>query len=405
MSISKHWHRPTDWNSRPLGTDPQYLSIIRDPDIWHPRKGLAAIFGRGVGPLIEPTYRLIEQRYQPGRTVVAASSLALGARLAQERLGVPTATIHLQPSVMRTVYDLPRLPGLAIPAWMPHPIKRALWRAIDRLVIDPIVAPSVNDLRRELGLPPLRNLLDRWWHSPELVIGLWSDWFAAVQPDWPPQTRLVGFPLYDPARLASMPPDLQDWLDAGTPPVVFTAGSAMVHARRFFSESARACASLECRGLLLTRFAEQIPQRLPPTVRHVPYAPLGLLLRRCAAVVHHGGIGTSSQALHAGLPQLIVPMSHDQFDNAQRVRRLGTGHALPARAYRARRVARVLHELINQSGVKDRARHLAGRLCTSGRSALDVAAQLIEDLIPQTEPLSEPSASSLPDGRAQCCQK
>ncbi|WP_428940427.1 glycosyltransferase [Fontivita pretiosa] len=367
----------------PLGTDSQYQSIIRDPDIWHPRKGFAAIFSRAVGPLIEMTYRLIEQQYQPGRMVVVASSLALGARLAQEKLGVPTATVHLQPSVMRTVYDVPRLPGLVMPAWTPRGIKRAVWSLADKLVIDPVVAPPVNELRRRLGLPPVRNLLDGWWHSPARVIGLWPEWFAAVQPDWPPQTRLVGFPLFDPSGLANMPGELEDWLAAGAPPVVFTFGSAMVHGKRFFSQSAQACARLDCRGLLLTRFAEQIPRSLPPMVRHVPYAPFGLLLKRCAAVVHHGGIGTCSQALHAGLPQLIVPMSHDQFDNARRLRRLGVGRELAAGAYRAGRVARLLRELMNQPQVRDRARQVAGLLCTAGKPALDAAAQLIEDLIPQ----------------------
>ena len=88
-----------------------------------------------------------------------------------------------------------------------------------------------------------------------------------------------------------------EWLDAGEPPIAFTAGSAMVHAREFFAASIEACESLNRRGLVLTRFGDQLPRELPPSVKHVEYAPFGSLLPRCAALVHHGGIGTTAQAL------------------------------------------------------------------------------------------------------------
>src|SRR6202012_1799180 len=55
------------------------------------------------------------------------------------------------------------------------------------------------------------------------------------------------------------------------------------------------------------------------------YVPLRALLPRCAALVHHGGIGTTAEALRAGVPQVIVPLAFDQFDNAARVRALGAG--------------------------------------------------------------------------------
>ena len=78
------------------------------------------------------------------------------------------------------------------------------------------------------------------------------------------------------------------------------------------------------RGLLLSRHREHIPRTLPSDVRHVEYAPFSELLPRCAALVHHGGIGTSAQALAAGVPQLIMPMGHDQPDNSRACsRRIG----------------------------------------------------------------------------------
>ena len=112
---------------------------------------------------------------------------------------------------------------------------------------------------------------------------------------------------------------------AGEPPIVFTPGSAMYHGQDFFRASVEACKQLNRRGILLTRHAEQIPADLPATIRHFSYAPFSLLLPRAAALVHHGGIGTSAQAMAAGCRQLITPFAHDQFDNADRLRRLGEG--------------------------------------------------------------------------------
>ena len=95
---------------------------------------------------------------------------------------------------------------------------------------------------------------------------------------------------------------------------------------RAFRGRAAACERLGRRGLLLTKFANQVPTPLPAGVIHVAYAPFSELLPQCAALVHHGGIGTTAQALAAGVPQLIVPFAHDQHDNAARVSGSGAAH-------------------------------------------------------------------------------
>src|SRR5262249_47395007 len=77
--------------------------------------------------------------------------------------------------------------------------------------------------------------------------------------------------------------------------------------------------------------ADQVPAALGPDVRHFAYAPLGSLLPRSSALVHHGGVGTAAEALLAGVPQLIVPTSHDQPDNAARLERLGVAESIPSR--------------------------------------------------------------------------
>jgi UDP:flavonoid glycosyltransferase YjiC (YdhE family) len=312
-------------------------------------------------PWLRPVCDAVARLYVPGRTVVAASSPALGARLAHDWLGVPLATVHLCPAMFRSAHRAPLLPPLALPAWWPPGARRAAYRLADALVFDRLLAGPVNAARAELGLAPVRRVLDRWRHSPQCVLGLFPDWFAPPQPDWPAHTHLTGFPLFDGAALAGTPPGLEEYLDAGPPPVVFTPGTGVKQAGRFLAESVAACRRLGCRGLLLTRLAEQVPAELPPGVCHFAYAPLSRVLPRAAALVHHGGVGTLAQALAAGTPQLVVPRAHDQHDNAARLGELGVAATLRPRDYRAAAVVDALRRLLTEPAVAARCRDMARR--------------------------------------------
>ncbi len=108
-------------------------------------------------------------------------------------------------------------------------------------------------------------------------------------------------------------------------PIVFTAGTANHHGKRFFERAAHACAQLNHPGILLSTHNENFPKLLPKLVSTHNYLSLRSLLPACGAIVHHGGIGTTSQALAAATPQIITPMAFDQFDNATRVAKLGCG--------------------------------------------------------------------------------
>jgi UDP:flavonoid glycosyltransferase YjiC (YdhE family) len=110
-------------------------------------------------------------------------------------------------------------------------------------------------------------------------------------------------------------------------------------------------------------------------VRWFPYAPFSAVLPRAAAFVHHGGIGTTAQALAAGVPQLIVPLSHDQFDNAARAQRLGTARCLPARQYRAIAAAARLKALLGSTAVAQACRH-AARLIQADHPLAAACAQI-----------------------------
>jgi rhamnosyltransferase subunit B len=378
-----------------LGTADEFRAQLANPDLWHPMRAFKAVFLDNVFPATRAMYDAVVERTVPGETIVIAHTLALGARLAQEKHGTPTVTVHLSPSVFRSVHDLPRLGGSPFRNWMPIPVKRMFWKIADTVFIEPALGGPMNAIRAELGLGPIRGLIDTWWHSPLLTLGMFPDWFAAVQPDWPKCLRLMTFPLYDERGVTPMSDALKAFLDAGERPIAFTPGSAMTFGRSFFEASAETCRRLGNRGLLLTRHGEQIPPNLPPGVIHVDYAPFSELLPRCAALVHHGGVGTTAQALAAGVPQLVMPLAHDQFDNAERVRRLGVGDSIARRTYRPKAAAAKLNALLTDKHVASACRHVAARFV--GLDPLSQACDVIEELHRQSSAQSKsPLIASTP---------
>ena len=128
-------------------------------------------------------YQTIVDEVRHGSQVMVGHASAFAAWLVQERLDVPLVSLHLQPSVMQSVYDAAVLhPWLRHVNAFPIEVKRPLFRVINREA-DRVFGPAINDLRAQQGLSPVHGITSRWWHSPKRVIGLFPEWFAAPQPD------------------------------------------------------------------------------------------------------------------------------------------------------------------------------------------------------------------------------
>jgi UDP:flavonoid glycosyltransferase YjiC (YdhE family) len=217
-----------------------------------------------------------------------------------------------------------------------------------------------------------------------MVLALFSSVIAKPQPDWPPHTRVMGFPFYDRRDRAGdidlIDPALADFLEAGEPPVVFTLGSsAFWVAEDFYAESIAAARAAGVRALLLIGEERNRPAELPLDVAAFDYAPYGEVLPRARAVVHQGGIGTTAQGLRAGIPTLVVPFSHDQFDNGSRVKRIGAGRMLPRSRYNAASAARELRALLADESYTTRATEV-GRQIRAENGAV-AAADAIEEVL------------------------
>jgi rhamnosyltransferase subunit B len=331
----------------PIGTIEQFEEFSSREELWKPLQGFQVV-AEGAGEMLQPYYQAILANHEAGRTVLVYSTLVFSARIARETLGIPGVTVHLSPACFRSALEPNVTPPLPVATSFPTWWNRFVFWAADSLIIEPALGKAANPFRKSLGLGPARKILAKWMHSPDRVVGLFPRWFAPPPPDWPAQSRLAGFPLYDEADVTPLNQELEDFLKAGSPPIAFTPGSAMRHGDQFFGEAVKMCQILGLRGILLSRHREHVPENLPKEILHVEFAPFGQLLPKCAAIVHHGGIGTSAQGMAAGIPQLVTAMAHDQFDNGRRLQRLGVAEVLPARRFSARRGAEAMQRLLDQ---------------------------------------------------------
>lgn len=358
---------------------PVDMAVLDHPDLWHATRGLAVVW-QATRPAMARLPQLVEAlaREQPNeRRVLLVHPLALPeADLCRHACpGLQIAAAWLAPSNLPTVHDPLLLGPWPVPAWVPHGARRWLWRALAARFVDPVALPGLNTARVERGLVQVDSLLDYLPTIADLSLALFPDWFAAPQPDWPQPLFQAGFALYDPDPNAAPSAELRTFLDGGTPPVVFTPGTGNRQARGYFEAAAQATRALGLRAIFLTPHAEQLPATLAPDICWQAYVPLKALLPHVAALVHHGGIGTTAEALRAGRPQLLVPLAHDQFDNAARVVALGLGASLHAARVTPQRMARALQQLVGNPQVAARCVQVAARF-TQGSGVERLCARL-----------------------------
>jgi rhamnosyltransferase subunit B len=344
--------------------DPKNTKLVEM--IYDVKKGTETGLREFLFPVLRQTYDdLLDAATKPTRAdLLVLGELNYAGPIVAGVTGIPWASYVLAPFSFFSAFDppvLPPYPKLASADKAPGMGRamRRLARFVTRKWPEPIYA-----LRRELGLPPGPNPLFDAKHSPNLVLALFSHVLGTEQRDWPANTLITGFCFYDAdAGNAALPAQLEKFLAAGEPPVVFTLGSAAVLAAGdFYEESARAAIKLGVRAVLLVgpdprndpRNGPQ--QALPDSICVAQYAPYSGLFPRASLVVHQGGVGTTAQCLRAGRPMLIMPYSHDQPDNARRMSRIGVARVIQRSQYKSSRVARLVRAMLDDPEYAEQAR-------------------------------------------------
>jgi UDP:flavonoid glycosyltransferase YjiC (YdhE family) len=340
-------------------------------------------------PSLRQTYDdLLDAATKPVRAdLLLLGELNYAGPIVAEVTGIPWASYVLAPLSFFSAFDppvLPPYPRLAradrfVPGFG-RVIKRVA-RFVSRKWPEPIYT-----LRNELGLPKGANPLFDAKHSPSLVLALFSRVLGVEQKDWPTNTLITGFCYYDAdAGNQALPPNLEKFVSAGEPPVVFTLGSAAVLAAGdFYEVSAEAAIRLGIRAVLLigTDPRNQMKTALPESICVAEYAPYSELFNRSAMVVHQGGVGTVAQCLRAGKPMLIMPFSHDQPDNARRILRLKVGRVIQRGKYSPWRVARKLKQMLDAPRLAERAKSVAQQLASE--DGVRTACNALEELYKRT---------------------
>lgn len=338
--------------------------------LFNGRHGSEYLMRELVMPHLHSAYAGLE-RAAAGADVLVSHPLAVTLPLLAQRRNLPWVSTVLSPLSLMSDHDPPVIDGVP---WLRYlrilgpGFYGALFGLIKRSVRHWEV--PLRTFRAELGLPPTdRMAMFEGQFSPLLNLALFDLQLAQPQPDWPPNTRVCGSPMFDGVAPATgMSDDVARFLDAGEPPIVFALGSSAVWiAGDFWTHAIAAAQQLGRRALLVTGPA--LSPDLPEGARAFPYLPYSQVFPRAAAVVHQAGIGTLAQALRAGRPQLIVPVAFDQPDNARRAQALGLARVLPFRKVGAQRLAKELDALFGDRVHTESARALAHELAQTDGSA------------------------------------
>lgn len=210
--------------------------------------------------------------------------------------------------------------------------------------------------RRDLGLDEKHEPIFTGKFSPLQHLILFSKALAEPQRDWPQPFVQTGFCFYDESGTTELQPELKKFFETGEPPIVFTLGSAAVlDAGNFFDESVKAAKLLGRRAILLYGRDCEPPNGLNDDIVGFDFAPYSLVFPHAACVIHQAGVGTTGQVLRAGVPQVIMPFSHDQPDNAARCRRAGVAEVIPRGRYTAERATEMIRTVLNSETYRQNA--------------------------------------------------
>ena len=361
----------------PKDQDQEVINRILDP-----KRGPKYLTEEIIYPAVRDSYADLMEAVK-GADLLVTHPAAPAGPLVGHKTGMRWVSTVLAPLSFFSAYD-PPVP----PFWQWTNKIRLLGPTVMKTLLDVMKsqyrAKAIASFRQEIGVADYGNPVFEGQHSPGLILALFSSIFGKPQPDWPGQAHATGFCFYDGQHEQQLSVELLQFLDSGSPPIIFTLGSTAVWvAQNFYAESITAATRLGKRAVLLIGDERNRPANLPDHIFAADYAPYQSLLPRASAIVHSGGVGTTSQALLAGAPTLIIPFAFDQFDNADHARRLGTSRTLYRKDYQAARVARELNRLFSNRAYAENARAASSKL--KQENGPKTAADLIEQQLGSSE--------------------
>jgi UDP:flavonoid glycosyltransferase YjiC (YdhE family) len=196
------------------------------------------------------------------------------------------------------------------------------------LLFGTLMCKEVNRIRNELNLKPIESWL-QWMSSIRNGIGLWPEWFQLADDD-PAGMNIKPIGFFHPEKIEkrSLPEEVKNFIYEGDAPILITGGTSKLLNINFYNACIEACKQLNQKAIVVTQYKEYLPENLPSFIKHFDFLPIDTFMADLKAVIHHGGIGTASGAIYAGIPQLVLAADTDRPDNAMRIKKLGIGDYL-----------------------------------------------------------------------------
>lgn len=322
------------------------------------RRGAEFIARKLIVPYIDENYETLMSATEDCDLIIS-HVLTFVSPIVADKRSIPWLTVMLQPATILSAYDPPafafavNLPKLKFlgPSFFKYLYK--LFAAFSYHWFKPVY-----QLRKKEGLQnPTANPLMKYF-SPYGTIALFPSSFAAPQKDWPVNTFQIGFPLYA-DKESTLSDTVSEFLKKGEAPIVFTLGTAVVEMKSdFFKIAYEAIKKTKVRAIFLignndSHISEEMSGDEQVCISG--YESYSLLFQKCRAIVHQCGIGTTSQALYSGKPQILIPFAHDQPDNAQRVKKLGCGEIVYAKDLSVKKLVTAINEIVSDKKYQDNA--------------------------------------------------
>lgn len=299
-------------------------------------------------PAFEPAFEFMKNLSSGKDSLLLALGDHGGAVAAAEKFDIPFVKIILSPNLIFSTCSPPAPLCWSIPQGMPKFFVPFLLRRNRKIKFMRFCkAPHTAHYmatRKRLQCP-----LKLQKQSKAIVqIGFFPEWYALRPSDWPTNLKLVGFPLQNRSS-ATTRKEFDVLVERLGAPLIFTTGTGVKDTIELFQEGRKICEQLQVPGIFVGGSQGVEVFHGSALCAHMSYVDFEYALSKALAIVHHGGIGTTAQAIKAGIPQLIRPLKYDQPDNANRIYKLGLGSYVMPERFKVEEVTPMLKSILQKA--------------------------------------------------------
>lgn len=183
---------------------------------------------------------------------------------------------------------------------------------------------ELNDIRRRIGLDPQQDW-GRWLKGFGKCFAVWPDWFSDGADKIVPGLECIGFLSIDSIENLPLQKEVREFIGVDGKNILITHGTSRPFNDDYFRLSVNACRELDCHLIVSTPFRELLPVDLPANVLWIDFCAFHELLPFIDLIVHHGGIGTTREAIANATPQLIIGQGFDRQHNGRIIKKCGLG--------------------------------------------------------------------------------